>query len=93
MLGVLKDILVHFDKANGIWVSTKHTCKSETEDRVKIITELLESEVFVHKPGRKHSTFSSTECNKLLKSINRRNFDVWMNKNALEILNVSPLSN
>ena len=73
--------------------STKHTCKSETEDRVKIITELLESEVFVHKPGRKYSTFSSTECNKLLKSINRRKFDVWMNKNALEILNVSPLSN
>ena len=90
-LGALKEILVHFDKSNKVWSFGNHTRRSDTEDLVKVITELTQSEVFKYICGRRHSTFPSMHCNKLLK-VNQRKLDLWMKKRMLELLNVSPLS-
>lgn len=90
-LGALKEILVHFDKSNKVWSFGNHTRRSDTEDLVKVITELTQSEVFKYICGRRHSTFPSMHCNKLLK-VNQRKLDLWMKKRILELLNVSPLS-
>lgn len=84
-LSTLKYILEEFDKSTGVWVTTNHTTRSEAEDLMKIVTELSQKKVFSHNPGRKHQTFPSTQCNKLLESINQKKLDLWKTKKVATI--------
>ena len=69
-----------------------HTTRSEAEDLTKMVTELSQKKVFSHNPGRKHQTFPSIQCNKLLESINQKKLDLWMTLKVAEILKLSPFS-
>ena len=78
-LGALKDILVNFDQKHKVWSSGSHTHRSDTEDLLKILAELKQSNVFEYKEGRRHSTFPSITCNQLMK-LKKKKLDVWMKK-------------
>lgn len=91
-LGPLKEIVAEFDKITGIWLTRKHSRRSETEDLMKVVAELTQNEVFAHKPGRKHLAFPSIRCNGLLMSIKRAKFKTWMSKNAMKLIKESPFT-
>ena len=77
-LGVLRNILEEFDKITGGLVTSNHTTRSEAEDLIKMVAELSNQDVFSHHPGRKHKTFPTFQCNKLMKSIDQKKLDLWM---------------
>lgn len=88
-LGVLRNILEEFDKVTGGHVTSNHTTRSEAEDLMKLVTELSHHDVFSHHPGRKHRTFPSFECNKLMRSMNKKKLHRWMTKKVSDILKLS----
>ena len=92
VLGVLRNILVEFDKATVGQVTSNHTTRSEAEDLMKMVAELSHHDVFSHHPGRKNKTSPTFECNRLMKSINQKKLDLWMTKKVCKILKLSPLS-
>ncbi|KAL5515765.1 hypothetical protein EMCRGX_G000981 [Ephydatia muelleri] len=91
-LGVLKNIITVFDKLTGGWATSNHTTRSEAEDLMKVVTELSQNRVFSPQSGRKHRTFPSIECNKLIASINKKKLHLWMTKKVSQILKLCTLS-
>ena len=91
-LGPLKEIVAEFDKITGIWLTRKHSRRSEAEDLMKVVVELTQNEVFAHQPGRKHLAFHSIRCNGLQMSIKRAKFKTWMSKNAMKLIKKSPFT-
>ena len=91
-LGVVGDILSKFDNTSRVWVSGKHTRRSEKEDLNKLVVELTELKVFSYECGRTHHTYPSMKCNKLFTSINKQKFQRWMSKNVSAFLKSSTLS-
>ena len=59
-IGRLTSIMQQFDEVNGIKrESGYHTCQSTNVDLQKLLKQLHQSQVFVHKTGRIHRTFQT----------------------------------
>lgn len=57
-IGTMSGSLENFDTVDNVpGVSGAHSCQSSSKDFHKVVKQLVKSEVFSVKPGRKHKSF------------------------------------
>ena len=77
-VGTVKDTLINFDSINEVChESGAHSTRSNKPDLKKVINELVKSEVFSIKPGRKHKSFSNLQTN-YIRSLPEKSLKDWM---------------
>ena len=77
-LGRLKSILCQYDSVNRVpQVSGSHTKHSVTADMQRLLTQLMESDVFQKKPDRFHKSFPNFASN-FIKQVSREKLLQWM---------------
>ena len=79
-LGPLSLILNNYDRMTNTRASLSHTKRSEEEDLITLINELVQCKAFTKQTGRKHYAFPSIKCNHIVSSINMLTFESWMEK-------------
>lgn len=68
-----------------------HTKRSDTNDLSKLISQLVKSQVFVHKPQRAHHSFPVFKCN-IMHSVNKKRLNTWMHQHFCKLINSSTLN-
>ena len=82
----MADTLDHFDAVNNVpAVSGVHSHKAADKDLHKVIKQLVKSEVFDIKPGRKHKSFRNIKTNSI-RSLSKKQLQTWMVEHYANIL-------
>ena len=85
-IGRLTSIMQQFDEVNGIKrESGYHTCQSTNVDLQKLLKQLHQSQVFVHKTGRIHRTFPKLTTN-LIKKVSKTKLLHWMHDRMQKLI-------
>ena len=77
-IGTLTSTLDKFDAVNNVpAVSGHHTVRSCEKDLSKVIDQLVKSQVFDLKPGRKHKSFPNMKAN-CIRNLSEKELKEWM---------------
>ena len=85
-IGTMAGTLDNFDSVNNVpAVSGAHSRKSADKDLHKVVNQLVKSEVFNIKPGRKHKSFRNIKTNSI-RSLSGKQLKEWMVERYANVL-------